>query len=200
MDRKTFAELRELAANKRDEAVRVAEAEYAAALQRIASLECNLFDDSRKPVRRLGDSINGLIMEVVPTDSVFTVDQIVGLIRTVHPNRRFKKRTVQLNIGQLCTNGTLKLVTPSRGPRPATYALAGLDVAIEPPQRSYGDWAEFILRRANRPMRAIEILMGMRDAGFTPPDGRERAMRNLVRALQRDSKRFVVDNADWRLR
>ena len=197
MQRKRLNELRDKAKAKRDHVVEQAEAEYTETLRQIADLEKKLFDESPEPDHRIGESISDLILAVCPKDRVFTAREVDELVRAADPSRKFNLTTVQCHLPQLCRKKKLKRVSASRGPHPATYAVAGLKVPEGPPERSLVEWAVFVLDQSDRPMKPIEILLAMIDAGYVVMTSRDNVVRNIARAMERDERFIGEKDGEW---
>ena len=73
----SFKELREIAAKKRDKAIKAIKAEYNETIQKIAEVEARLREPRQRPNARPGrPRIADKIFEALPTDKTFTLNDV----------------------------------------------------------------------------------------------------------------------------
>jgi hypothetical protein len=195
---KPFIELRQLATERRDKAIRAAQSEYRKTLKDIASMERRLglvtltrYEDRRPPLTEA-------ILAVIPQDQPFSLDDVCQRLSAADPVRTFTKGSIRSTICVLVNRGDIKRVQNNGGTRCAAYAASSLNCAE--PESSMFDRAEAILRDAGQPMTVTEIVVAMIEQGFNAAIEPNRATDSLRRGLTRRTDRFRKDGQKWTLR
>ncbi len=185
---KTFKELREIAAKKRDDAINQARAEYSDSIERIAELETNLIGSlPRKPRKRRNErkpSLTDLIYQGIPDDDTFTIDDACGFILAADPERQFAKSSIRTIVNRMKLDGFIKQVHDGTGKNRAIYAFPHVECEE---QKTLVDLAIEILVVNERPMTSMEIMVAMVEAGYelqaSAPeshDGYQHALRGCL--------------------
>lgn len=181
-----FRKLREVAAAKRDAAIKAAKAEHALTIQ-IAELEDRIRGTRRpranaKPKTTLADTIYA----VLPDDRSFTVDDVCGLITNAEPDRERSRATVNANLNRLLHAGAIKRLRHVTAGKPALFSLIDYDT---PEAKTMLDWAREL--EGWEDLEPVELMVRMTENGFemnTPPND---AVRSLSRELDNMAKRHA---------
>ena len=176
-----FRKLREVAAAKRDAAIKAAKREYAITVEKIAELEGRI-KGHRKPRARAKPktTLADLIYAQLPDDRTFSVDDVCGLVKSAEPDRERTRATIITNLNRMARAGSIKRVRIATTGKPVLYAMPDLDV---PEARTMLDWAKDV--EGWETMKPVELMVAMTEAGFemdAPP-------RESVRSLSRELKK-----------
>ena len=182
----SFKELREIAAKKRDKAIKTIKAEYNETIQKIAEVEARLREPRKRPNARPGKPrIADKIFEALPTDKTFTLNDVMGTLKASHPDRKWNRQSVYVVINRLMKQGAIKQISRAGHKRAAVYALA--DTPFEP-AKTMLDWAKEV--EGWETMKPVELMVKMTEAGYemevAPPD----AVRSLERELSKITHRL----------
>ena len=197
MDRETFAELRQIAARKRDSVITEARDDYKRSITEIARLEQHLIGEIRaeRPKRHNKRKLQDLIVAILPGDCSFTINDVCGFIEGADPDRTFNKQTVRMVLHRLHKEGTITRLSDASGSRRVIYAVPGF---IAPADPSLGDWAKRILGESGKPMKAVEIMVAMTEAGYEMECSPKDAVHHLEGALVKDGV-FIAESDHWHL-
>lgn len=92
----TFAELREAALKRRNERIEFARREFQQTLAEIATLQRRITGrDNPKCRKPAGSPIDAIILEVMPKDRTFDINEIHKAMDTAHPSRGSSNRRLQ---------------------------------------------------------------------------------------------------------
>ena len=176
-----FRTLREVAASKRDAAIKAAKREYAITVEKIAELE-GRFQGRRKPraKARPKTTLADLIYAQLPDDRTFSVDDVCGLVKSAEPDRERTRATIITNLNRMAHAGSLKRVRIAAAGKPVLYALDDCDV---PEARTMLDWAKEV--EGWQDLEPVELMVKMTEAGYemeVPP-------KDAVRSLKREMKK-----------
>ena len=190
----TYKQLRKDAAAKRDNAIRAAKLEFNETVQKIAELETRLKGE-RRPRRNSKSSkpsLADLIYSVLPEDRTFTLDDVIGVVKSVDPERTFSKQTIYTNLNRFLKSGAIKRISHAGHKSAAVFAMPDLDVqAVE----TMADWAFAVLNAKQRPMTTIEIAVAMTEQGYLSDAKPSDIVRSLGRELKKFPDRFAIHNA-----
>jgi hypothetical protein len=191
----TFNELRKLARDKRDTAIKQAREDYQGTLAEVNYLE-KLLIEPKPSLRGRPKPTTPLrveIMEVAPKDSVFTVRDI--LQRLEFDDSEFAR--VRTTFDRLIKLGDIKRVRRGRRNIPAVFAVS----TYGPPTNELNDLsqvdaAELVLRRIGRPVDLTLLIVEMIERGYEPVNGKMGFKKSLRSALGRSDK-FVENDGHW---
>ena len=183
MSKELFNELRSLAAQTRDRKIAEIRAEYSKTISDIAEMEQRLIGKpvAKRPKSVADEKLIDLIASLIPNDRAVTVDDVQGMITAVDPTRSPNIQTVRATLHRLVKEGTIKkLSNPQHGAK-VKYALPDYAAgAIRP----MADWAEQILRERGEPMKSVEIMVAMTEAGYEMQCPPGESVKNLENALK----------------
>ena len=170
-----FRTLREVAASKRDAAIRDAKKEYAITVEKIAELE-GRFKGRRKPraKARPKTTLADLIYAQLPDDQTFSVDDVCGLVKSAEPERERTRATIITNLNRMARAGSIKRVRMATAGKPVLYAMPDLDV---PEARTMLDWAKGV--EGWETMKPVELMVRMVENGYEMEVEPKQAVRSL---------------------
>ena len=179
-----FRKLREVAAVKRDAAIKRAKQEHALTVQKIAELESRIRGTRRprakaKPKTTLAD----LIYSVLPDDRTFTIDDVCGLVKSAKPNRERSRATISTNVNRMLHAESIKRVRRATSGKPAIFALIDFD---SPEAKTMLDWARKV--KGWQEMPAVELMVKMVEAGYEMEVSPNQAVVSLKRELAKMSR------------
>ena len=163
---KSFQELRDIAAAKRDNLIKAAKDEYAETIKRISDLETRL---STHPKRRGARSNRIRLIDVIydnlPTDRAFSFADVYGIIES--KGKQYAKSSINMTISRLLKVGDIKRVRLAKTGIPALFALPHVEVESA---KTMLDWATEI--DGWRDMEPVELMVRMVENGYemdSPP-------------------------------
>ena len=178
---KSFQELRDIAAAKRDNLIKAAKAEYSETCKRIGELETRL---RSKPRRRGARSNRIRLVDVIydnlPTDRAFGFADVEGIIEA--KGKSYAKSSINMTISRMLKAGDIKRVQFAKAGKPALYALP--DVQIET-QKTMIEWAKQVPEWQT--MEPVELMVKMTEIGYEMENPPREAVRCLERELKIDS-------------
>ena len=176
-----FRILREVAAGKRDAAIRAAKKEYAITVEKIAELEGRI-KGRREPRARAKPktTLADLIYAQLPDDRTFSVDDVCGLVKSAEPDRERTRATIITNLNRMARAGSIKRVRIATAGKPVLYAMADFDV---PEARTMLDWAKDV--EGWETMKPVELMVAMTEAGFEMDASPRESVRSLSRELKK---------------
>ena len=198
MSKQLFDDLRKLAAESRDKKLAVIRAEYSQSIAGIAAMEQKLIGKpiAVRPKDKREEKLVDLVAAVIPDDRIVTVGDIQGFITANDPERSPNIQTVRATLHRLVKEGTIKKVNHPQADRKVGYCLPEFEAeAVRP----LADWAEQILRESCKPMKAVEIMVAMTEAGYQLECQPQKAVRNVERAMEMGC-RFKLHQDHWGFR
>ena len=191
----TFNELRKLARDKRDAAIKTARDEYETTLKEINQLQRTLIPlkPSLKGQPKPEVPLRAEIMNVAPKHSTFTVKDILTLLNL--PESEFAR--VRTTFDRIIKYGEIKRVKRGRRNIPAVFAVS----TYGPPTNQLNDLsqieaAEVVLREIGRPVDLTLLCVEMMERGFEPVAGKGGFKKSLRSAMGRNNK-FVEADGTW---
>lgn len=175
-----FRKLREVAAAKRDAAIKVAKAEHALTVQKIAELESRIGHKRRPRGNAKKPTLADLIYSVLPDDRTFTIDGVHGLLRDAEPGREISRATINTNLNRMLHAGSIKRVRRATAGKSALFALIDYDA---PEAKTMLDWAREV--KGWEDMKPVEIMVAMTESGYQMECPPNEAVRRLLRELGR---------------
>lgn len=190
-----FNELRHQARIKRDKALAKIHEDYAATIARIAVVEQDLLGlkpPGHKP-------ISECVARVLPTDRVFTIDDVVTALQVLEPRRNWRKWSIGHVLGQLREKGLVRRVTRSKVGMAATYARIGVPIEDDPYRDVLlVDVVAEVLEKAGRPLNLTEVTVAVQGTGYKSSASTKNLRGSVSGALSKDA-RFIVDLGKWSL-
>ena len=180
----SIKQLREVAAKKKDDAIRLAKSEYNETVQKIAELEARLMGPRKpRPGARAGaPKIADKIWDAFPRDKPFTLDDVMGFVKAEHPDRKWIRQSVNVAINRFLKAGSIKRIAHPGHKRPAVFALPEVEL---PEAKTMLDWAKEI--DGWESMRPVELMVKMTEAGYEMEVPPKDAVRSLERELAKSS-------------
>ena len=175
-----FRTLREVAASKRDAAIKAAKKEYAITVEKIAELEGRI-KGRRKPraKARPKTTLADLIYAQLPDDRTFSVDDVHGLVKNAEADRERSRATIITNLNRMARAGSIKRVRIATTGKPVLYAMADFDA---PEVRTMLDWAKDV--EGWQTMKPVELMVQMVENGYQMEVPPKDAVRNLRRKIK----------------
>ena len=192
---KQFNDIRILARDKRDQAIKKAREVYQAELKQINELELRL--KPRKPSQKGKPKpsipLREKIMEVAPKGSHFTVAEILKRLELPETD----KVIVRSTFDKMIRRGDIKRVRRGRNKVPAIFAVSTLG----PPTNPVNDLpqiqaAELVLRELGRPVELVVLIVEMLERGFNPSVN-ELALKKSLRSAMAKSDKFLESDGLW---
>lgn len=174
-----FRKLREVAAAKRDAAIKRAKDEYSLTVQKIAELESRIGPKRRPRGNAKKPTLADLIYSVLPDDRTFTIDDVCGLVKDAEPGRDRTRATISTNVNRMLHAGSIKRVRRSTAGKPAIFSLIDYDA---PEAKTMLDWAKEV--DGWKTMKPVELMVEMVENGFQMDVSPSDAVRRLKRELQ----------------
>jgi hypothetical protein len=191
----TFNELRKLARDKRDAAIKAVRDEYQASLNEINRLQRQLIPPkpSLRGQPKPDVPLRAQIVEVAPKHSTFTVRDILTLLEL--PDEDFAR--VRTTFDRLIKRGEIKRIKRGRANIPAIFAVT----SYGPPTNELNDLnqiqaAEIVLREIGRPVDLTLLCVEMMERGFEPVAGKAGFKKSLRSAMGRSDK-FIENDRFW---
>ena len=189
-----FSELRQLARDKRDSAIAAIKSEYRKELAEINKLEKSL---TKKPGLKGRPKpkvpLWTRIMDVVPNDANFTVDDVLRLLDLPESD----KPMVRTTFDRLMRQHQMKRVRRGRRGTPALFAVMDFGPPLNPlNDMSQIDAADAVLCDIGRPLSTTELVPEMKERGYLPVNGDRALAKSLGREMGRNC-RFVSDDGKW---
>ncbi len=181
----TFQQLREMAAKKRDDAIKAAKVEFNETVQKIAELETRLKGKRRPRPGARNDGkpkLADLIYSVLPDDRPFTLTDVCGFVEAAEPDRKWSRQTIYTNLNRFLKAGAIKRIAHAGHKRAAIFALP--DVPFEE-AKTMLDWANEVIADSDCELTPVEIMVEMTERGYemdVPPND---AVRSLERELSK---------------
>ena len=191
----TFNELRKLARDKRDAAIKTARDEYETTLKEINQLQRTLIPlkPSLKGQPKPEVPLRAEIMNVAPKHSTFIVRDILTLLEL--PESDFPR--VRTTFDRLIKRGEIKRIKRGRANIPAVFAVS----SYRPPTNELNELsqieaAEVVLRQIGRPVDLTMLCVEMLQRGFEPVAGKAGFKKSLRSAMGKNSK-FAEEMGQW---
>ena len=175
-----FRTLREVAAAKRDAAIKRAKDEYSLTVQKIAELESRIGPKRRPRGNAKKPTLADLIYSVLPDDRTFTIDDVCGLVKQAEPGRDRTRATISTNVNRMLHARAIKRVRRATAGKPALFALIDYDA---PEARTMLDWAKEV--EGWETMEPVELMVKMTEAGFEMNSEPSSAVKSLERELEK---------------
>ena len=119
-----FNEIRAVARDKRDKAIKKAKEEYAATLARVAAVEQDITGRDPSDHR----SISSCIESVIPSDRPFSTVDIMAGLEALDPARVWRRRSIDNHVSRLRKRGLVRRLQRSKGAgEPAIYIRADVE-------------------------------------------------------------------------
>ena len=173
-----FRKLREVAAAKRDAAIKAAKDEHALTVQKIAELESRIGPKRRPRGNAKKPTLADTIYSVLPDDRTFTIDDVHGFVKDAEPERERSKATISTNVNRMLHAGSIKRVRRSTAGKPAIFSLIDYDA---PEARTMLDWAKQV--DGWQTMEPIELMVRMVENGYEMEVEPSRAVASLEQEL-----------------
>ena len=177
-----FRTLREVAASKRDAAIKSAKKEYSITIEKIAELESRIGPKRRPRGNAKKPTLADTIYSVLPDDRTFTIDDVCGLVKDAEPGRDRTRATISTNVNRMLHAGSVKRVRRPTAGKPAMFALIDYDA---PEARTMLDWARDV--EGWEDMEPVEIMVAMTEAGYQMEVAPNDAVKSLERELNKIS-------------
>ena len=188
-----FTELRRRARERRDKAIAQARDEYAATLRRIAALEQDLLGHDPSTHKTIAACIDS----VIPTDRVFTTQDIMAALEALAPRRTWRKRSLDSHLSRLRERGIIRRVKKSQNQQPAVYVRVGVEVTPLPfEDMTLSDVIVEVLS-SRQPMRQTELVMAMLEAGYQTTMSPKRLRDAVGVVLRKGGGRFREVDGEW---
>ena len=191
----TFNELRKLARDKRDRAIKFIKDDYSSTLEQINALEKKLIrrKPSLKGRAKPAVPLRVEILDCAPRDSTFTVNDILERLE-LDESESVRVRTT---FDRMIKRGDIKRVKRGRKNIPALFAVS----TYGPPTNQLNDLsqieaAEVVLREIGRPLSVAQLAVEMLERGFEPVGGRQNFIKSLRSAMRRNNA-FVQNIDKW---
>lgn len=160
-------------------------AEHAITIEKIAELEDRIRLKRRpranaKPKTTLADTI----YSVLPDDQTFTLDDVVGLVKSAEPERERSRATVNTNLNRLLHAGSIKRIQHATTGKPAIFAMTGYDA---PGAKTMLDWAREVTDECGD-IPPVEIMVRMVENGYQMEADPAAAASSLKRELKKSSR------------
>ena len=175
-----FRKLREVAAAKRDAAIKRAKNEYSLTVQKIAELESRIGPKRRPRGNAKKPTLADTIYSVLPDDRTFTIDDVCGLVKSAEPERERSRATISTNVNRMLHAGSIKRVRRATAGKPALFALIDFDA---PEARTMLDWAREV--EGWQAMEPVELMVRMTENGYQMGLPPRNAVKLLTRELQK---------------
>ena len=191
----TFNELRKIAREKRDAAIKAVRDDYQNALADINRLQRQLIPlkPSLKGQPKPKVSMRVQIMEAVPKDSTFTAHEVLSWLE-LEESEFTRVRTTLYRMIKL---GEIKRIKRGRSNIPAIFAITAYGPATnELNDLSQIQAAEVVLRELGRPVDLTLLCVEMMERGFEPVAGKAGFKKSLRSAMGRSDK-FKESNGLW---
>ena len=193
----TFKELRKLARDKRDAAIKTARDEYETTIKEINQLQRTLvpLKPSLKGQPKPETPLRVKIMNVAPKHSTFTVKDILTLLNL--PESEFAR--VRTTFDRIIKRGEMRLIKRGRSTIPAVFAVA----SYAPEGGTLNELsqiqaAEVVLREIGRPVDLTVLCVEMMQRGYEPVNGKAGFKKSLRSAMGRSDK-FFEAGGTWRI-
>ena len=175
-----FKQLREIAAKKRDDAIKRAKDEYRAAIGQIAKLETDLRPRQERGCKKRKIRLIDLIHDNLPTDRAFSFADVVGILESIPDARTYAKSSINMTISRLLKAGDIKRVRYAGHQKAALFALP--DVGVET-QKTMLEWAKEVDGWHN--LEPVELMVRMTEAGYEMQSEPKVAVRSLTREMSK---------------
>ena len=191
----TFNELRKLARDKRDKAIKTIRDDYEATVAEINRLQKTLI--APKPSLRGRPKptvpMRVEILDAVPKQSTFTAQEVLKWLEL--DDSEFTR--VRTTIYRMIKLGEIKRVKRGRRNIPAIFAVS----SYGPPTNQLNELsqieaAEIVLREIGRPVDLTVLCVEMLERGFEPVAGKAGFKKSLRSAMGR-SKAFNENSGLW---
>ncbi len=195
--------LKQRATDKRDKAIKAAQAEYRVTLRQLKELAASLPASSQlapepRTRRRRNQTITKLVLELMPKDQAFTSRDMLGLLEHTEPGRPFNEPTVRTIFHRLMQQGLLQKVR--KGGRGCIFWAAA-----ECPITDYGPFAAMSVRdiiatvlKEQGPMRPVEAVLAIQGRGYRPDADKRILLQMVSQAFKRNRDRFACgDDGRW---
>jgi len=172
----------------RDKAMQSARAEYKVAIRRINNLRRQLTGEAPLANARGDGSMIRRLIELLPTDSHFTITEATEAMHADSVGRHFAANSIRSAFAKLRMAGKVQRVGRRNGH--VLWATPTAKVEVCPfGGATLADIAEQLLRE-HGPMRVSELVVEMKERGYRPDEKPGQTARNMLRALTRFSGRF----------
>ena len=189
-----FNELRRLAAEKRDNSIHRAKAEYQTALTRISELD-QMIQGKFSPGRV---SVSKAIDMVLPKDRPFTTADVMAGLQALDPNRTWRERSINNYMSQLRKRGEVKRLRRNGINRHALYVKAGVEVPELPFQDMlFVEVIEAVLVATGKPMTTTEIVVTALELGYQTEQSNKHFSNHTRTTLRDNPCRFEKTNKKW---
>lgn len=198
MSQQNFEALRALAKQRYDEACHRARKEYDDAIGHINHLVRILAVPMRQLPMYSRRSLKDTVAHVMPTDRQFTVPELMAALKSIDPDRQWRKQTITAHVRKLVNAGEARVIRRPTQNQPAIYILDSAEVQ---PSQFDGmtlcqsiEWA-----LADQPLTLIEISVVLLDNGYKTAM-EPKKLRDAIRKELMDRKeRFTRDGEKWSL-
>lgn len=192
-----ISELKKQARDRRNQAIDLARAEYRQSLEQIDQLRRGLGLGYQRVSRSKSKPLQDLIVDLIPKDRAFTVNEMVLMMRKRHPLRNFNVPTIRTIVPKLAEGGIIRRV--SRDERGCVlWASVSAKIKTTPLAAMSLTGAAELLLQERGPLRLMELVILLQQAGFRPKADPRRLIQSLRWANSRYPGRFTEgDNGRW---
>ncbi len=191
----TFNELRRLAREKRDKAIKAARDHYQETLAEINGLQRTLIEPKPSLLGRPKPDVplRVEIMDVAPKDSTFTVNDILRSLEFDEPE--FTR--VRTTFDRMIKRGDIKRIQRGRRNIPAVFAVSSYTaVSSGLNDLSQIEAAQVVLRELGRPVEFVVLVVEMLARGYKPVSSNAVFKKSLRAAMAR-KEHFSQTNMLW---
>lgn len=196
-----FLTLRHQAAAKRDEAIAHARRVYRSDVEAIEKLERSI--PTPAPMRadvtfKRGANTFEVIKSLIPPDKPFTLPDVLQWLYEATKGQKHKEPTIRTYVSRLASQGFIRKLYKT-GSNQALWVSNGSTATtggIE--TMSLPEVVELILSEENRPLKTLEIAVGMHTRGYRQRTRPKTLMRALRDMFKRYPGRFEMgDDGKW---
>lgn len=196
-----YLALRQQAAIKRDEAMAHARRVYREDIQAIETIEKRIPPTTAQRAKvdfKRGMNTVDLMKSLVPPDQPFQLADMLRWLYEARKGERFREASVRSYLSRLASRGVIRKLYKT-GSNGAMWVGAGSTVetgGIE--TMSLPEVVEMILKEQGRPLKVVELVVGMHDKGFRVKSSPVTLARSIRDMFKRYPGRFVsVDEGRW---
>jgi hypothetical protein len=191
-------ELRKQARERRNAALALARAEYRQTLEQIEQVRRGLGVGYKRVSRSKSKPLQDLICDLIPLDRTFNINELVVMMRTRFPLRKFNVPTIRTIVPRLGEQGIIRKVGRDEK---GCVLWASVHAKVEASAFAampLTEVAEMLLRERG-PMRLTELVVTMQQAGFRRGAEPRQLMQSLRWANKRYPGRFEVgEDGCWK--
>jgi hypothetical protein len=196
-----FLALRQQAAIKRDEAMAHARRVYRDDIEAIEALEKRIPPTTAQRAQatfKRGMNTVDLMKSLVPPDQPFQLADMLRWLYEVRKGEKFREASVRTYLSRLAARGSIRKLykTGSNGAlwisTGATATTGGIETMSIP------EVVELILEAEGRPLRVLELVVGMHARGYRQKSSPKTLARSIRDMFKRYPGRFVEgEHGKW---